>query len=442
MNKFKKLIIIFFLAFFVCLSFSVPKKAEAQWITVDVVQSAKEYGLDSIAFIIANAVLQRVTASTVNWINTGFKGSPAFVSNPEQYFTNLGNGIAGQALYNNKNTRFMCSSFSAKVQIALTQSYRNDFNFQCTLTDVGRNFDNFMSDFSRGGWDSFIQVTQNSANNPIGLFNSWNNDILNKKSSALQNKQQELNQGRGFLSVKKCEQWSEPLSGDTPTSLGNIIGGDFSEDGVPLDTGDPTDYADYDSAKVTDFLVTPQRKCLKTRVDTPGAVIQGKLDDTLGTGEHRLVVADELNEIISALLNQLVSKALGGLRSLSSPGSGSGSTNSTPSFADQLGHDADIQSTTQGSCPVLGTNEQGTLNADGVCVANTNPLVTSCDTPDGGKGTISLTAGSGCVPNEGTFCNTRDASGVITGQGVWTSGACLVQTPPPADEGTNTGGGT
>ena len=70
-NRTKKIcgVMVFILTFL----FVFPQKSHAQYI--DISQAAKEYGLDSIASIVAKNILRKLTAQTVNWINSGFKGN-------------------------------------------------------------------------------------------------------------------------------------------------------------------------------------------------------------------------------------------------------------------------------------------------------------------------------------------------------------------------------
>lgn len=317
-----KYLVTTFLIISISLSPLIIKPVHAQWVVFDPITEVsttaegpiKEFGLDTIAWLIVNMVIERIAASTVNWINSGFQGSPAFVTDPDSYFKNIGNQVAGQVIYNHPDLKFMCADFSAKVRIALTKNYIRPFgDYQCTLSGVVDNFDNFMNDFYQGGWDGFIEVSQRSQSNPLGLYNQQKNQLNVTLGSSLGQKREELNWGSGFLSYKSCEQYDEGAAGQT-VAAGQIL--------VGIDAEGNEIYAEHPEQKLPD--IPP--KCIKTKTNTPGSVISEQLNKTLGIGNERLQVGDEINEIISALLNQLVSKALGavgkGLRSLSSPGSG------------------------------------------------------------------------------------------------------------------------
>lgn len=308
-----------------------PQKAEAQWLVFDqanfienqrgnwinTLTSAntlfggpvKEGGMDAVAWILANLVIERIAASTVTWINSGFKGSPAFITDPGAYFKDLGDKIAGEAIMSG-DFRFLCGNLNAKVRIALARGYIGERNFSCKLSTVEGNLENFMNDFNRGGWDKFFILSQDQTQNPLGIYIQAEGDLARRIADQVGLKNQELAWGKGFLSFKKCASWSgAPTATDDP----NL----YDENGIPT-------------------AGSPQRQCNREEIVTPGDVISTQLNDVLGIGNDKLAVADEINEIVSALLNQLVSQVVGGigkgLRGLSQPNS----SNNNRAFIDQL----------------------------------------------------------------------------------------------------------
>jgi hypothetical protein len=149
-------------------------------------------------------------------------------------------------------------------------------------------------------------------------------------------KQTELLQGKGFLSFQKCNPGTEvpPLDSNGRSACdlayNNCIknaNGDEQKKSCSQQSSActnktagvaPGDCADSDKTTVT-----------------PGSVISDQLDKQLGLGSDKLAAADEINEIVSALLNQVISHVIGGigsgLRGLSSP-SGSGNAQSFASL--------------------------------------------------------------------------------------------------------------
>jgi hypothetical protein len=53
--------------------------------------------------------------------------------------------------------------------------------------------------------------------------------------------------------------------------------------------------------------------CTQTETVTPGSVIADQLNTALNTGSNKLVTADEINELVSALLNQAITQVVGGI---------------------------------------------------------------------------------------------------------------------------------
>ena len=374
MSKYKKLFSSIIVITILSSSFLpiFSRKAEAQWITWDpgnFVPNAvtsitsfsgfmKEYALDTVAWTVVNMVIERVAASTVNWINSGFKGSPAYVTDPEAYFKDLGDKVAGDFIYRDPRLNTLCGPISAKVKIALTSNYINERQWQCTLTDVKGNFEDFMGDFSRGGWDNFFEVTQKQQNNPIGAYMQAQEVLSLQLNSKAETSKMSLGWGTGFLSKKTCAEYSDTVAGEHITGERQLIGIDAEGNEI---YGNPIDQVLPD--------VPP--KCLKEKIVTPGSVIEDQLNSVLGSGSRKLEVADEFNEIVSALLNQLVGRVVGGigsgLRGSSEPSSTGGKTfteslnqksnaaanantgtsecDASTNFCDYFGQDADATAT-------------------------------------------------------------------------------------------------
>ena len=320
MNEFNKKIIVSILTIIFVFSpvFAIP--AQAQWVIYDPMDSVKNYGLDAFAWTIVILIMERMTASTVNWINGGFKGSPAFVTDPEAYFKDIGDKVAGQYIFSNPNLNFLCGPIQAKIRLALTQNYNQDRVWQCTLTQVGKNMDDFMNNFENGGWDNLFELTQRQQNNPIGAYLQAQNELNLQIATRQGTKQKELDWGNGFMSFNECTKHG------VATTRTVEEGGRFE-----LQADGSNKYIEGTKKQVTD-----PPPCISEKTSTPGSVISDQLNKQLGLGQDKLVVADEINEIVSALLNKLVSSVVGGigkgLRSLSKPDA----TTGNQVFSEQL----------------------------------------------------------------------------------------------------------
>ena len=294
----KKIIVLILIITFVFSPF-FARKAEAQWIVFDpamlvqtITEIVKEFGLDSLAWMIVNMIIERMTAATVNWINSGFQGQPAYLTDPKAYFLNMGDQIAGQFIFNDSRLKSLCGPINAKIQFTLARSYLNEQEWQCTPSLVGERFTDFMGDFKKGGWNAFFELSQKTQNNPIGAYIQAEGVLRESLTKEQEQTLNELNQGSGMLSFKTCERYGVAIEARDITVNGQTIH-------VPASKG----------------------PCMEEKTNTPGDVISEQLNKQLGLGGEKLAVADEINEMVSALLNQLIGKVFssvsGGLRGTS-----------------------------------------------------------------------------------------------------------------------------
>jgi hypothetical protein len=372
-NHFKKIAGVFIIiAIFVsCSQFVAPQKARAQWVTISptqlvqdllsniqqslsaasgavtaeatTVSTLQQSVLDKIAVAIAKQLLMKITASVVNWINSGFNGSPAFVQNPAAFFENIGDQITGQFIASNGVLSSLCSPFSLQIRIALATQQQNlaSGRYTCTLSTIIQNgtsgVNGFVNgDFSQGGWPAFVALTTVPQNSPSGAYLVSSDDLLQQISKAQNQKQRELNQGGGFLSWQSCTP--VPASGSS-NSVGppadyvsvnsaqnyaspSVFGtGDTSLDSaVGLTTSDVNNTISPPVTANTGIAINQPENC---QTETPGSVIAGALNKHLAVPSEELELANSVNDIINAAFSQLVVVALQkGLSSVSQPGSG------------------------------------------------------------------------------------------------------------------------
>lgn len=247
----------------------------------------KESVLDGIAWTLAKQVISQMTTSIVNWINSGFKGSPSFVQDLQGFLLNVGDQAFGDYLQDlGGPLSFLCSPFELDIRIALATTYTRaregqPNTDQCSLSGIMANIEDFSNgDFAQGGWEAWFQITSKPETyTPYGSLLTAQTEagirILNKKGE----EKTLLEFGDGFLSSKICE---------------TVHGGS-----------------------------TTKENCF---ISTPGKVIEEALTFQLSTGPRSLIAADEFNEIISALLGQLSQQAITGAAGLLGLSGGTGYT--------------------------------------------------------------------------------------------------------------------
>ncbi len=327
--------------------------------TIDsTLQQVKSYVLDTLAWTFAKILLQQITASVVNWINSGFQGNPSFLTNPERFFLDVGDQITGDFIANTGVLSGLCTPFNIDIRLALALGQsRQHPRYSCTLGSVIQNVQNstingysiggFMGgDFRQGGWPAFITMTTDPQNNAIGAYITAQSDLLQRIGVTEDRQKQDLIQGGGFLSWKKCSDVSTDdmasqrdfdegmgadysalnKSGNQSVGMGKDVytGGNLSVDKkVDKKTGTVT-----------------YRNC---ETQTPGSVIGGSVNKALGIPQDTLNLADSINEIVGALMTQLVSQVLtGGLRGAS----GSGGGGNLPGIAQRLAQQSEEEQLT------------------------------------------------------------------------------------------------
>ncbi len=239
--------------------------------------------LDVLVSIMAQALINNLTSSIVTWINSGFEGSPSFVTNPEAFFADVGDQAAGQFISELGDVgKLLCSPFDLQIRISLGLGFNARLKQYtgCRLSDVQKNVYNAFTggQWGKAGWSNFISVSQ-PQNNVYGAY-LYSSDAMNQLVlKNLNIKQGQLAQGRGFLSKEVCDEY---------------------------EAKDPANE-------------TGSAKCIKSHVVTPGSVIEAQLNNSLFSGVRRIEMADNINAIFEALANQAVTqifRAGGGLLGL------------------------------------------------------------------------------------------------------------------------------
>ncbi|MCC7004966.1 hypothetical protein IT397_03560 [Candidatus Nomurabacteria bacterium] len=248
--------------------------------------------LNAIAYCIVNVLIQDISASMIEWINNGFENpdgssGPGFIKDPAQFFLDTGDREAGSFIENlGVNTAggmisggLLCSPFSVQIKLALLNNLTSNLRkrLQCTLTDVIKNADGFINgNFSAGGWAGWVSLTQNPQNNPYGAYLIANDEMYSRIEQTQNNLTMELGWGRGFLPFQKCEEVQGP-----------------TQNGQTLNGG--------------------KKVCTTT---TPGAMVEESINRALGAGQNRLVMASSINNIVSALVDQLLKQVMGGMSNM------------------------------------------------------------------------------------------------------------------------------
>lgn len=205
--------------------------------------------LDAIGYCIGNALIKTISDNTIKWINSGFEGNPVFIDDPEWFLKELKKGVIDDTLDSFVDSfadGILCKNFEIRATLSIADREKARRKYKCTYDEVLENLD-------RGVFtvDAYAKLTQTSYNNPMGAFlaiDSNYNEVFNSKRDAFNT---EKDWGRGYLSWK--------------------------------DKNDPK------------------------KTVTPGKVVADQAARIFNFNADRTILADEFDEIMGALINQLVS---------------------------------------------------------------------------------------------------------------------------------------
>jgi hypothetical protein len=350
----KSVLMLLLLALFVstgsALFITKPKTAHAQAGTVpigtafnyhNIVSNLKDFLLDNLATQVANQILNRLTVSVVNWINGGFQGSPAFVTNPAGFFLDIADQQTGRFLAKGGPLALLCSPFQIDIRLALAldSTVSESQRYRCTLGAIVNNVNGTIEgftggDFSQGGWRGFISLTTQNQNNVYGSYVEARSELLKLIADDKDTQRQDLDRGNGFLSFPSCKKMSveeaEQEFGERGINSSEELTDAYNKKGgLVVNTGGGTSI----KARADANGGLEYQDC---KTVTPGSVIGGQLETQLSSPTRKLELVNNINAVVNALVSQMVNQMLsGGLSALSS-GNSSGGKAYTQKIVDSI----------------------------------------------------------------------------------------------------------
>jgi plastocyanin len=226
---------------------------------------------DGLAILVLREIINALGDATIRWINDAFDDSPAgnkqaFAVDLEKVLKDSGDIIAGNIIGNLVDAN-LCSPFKGQIEFALKEINKPNKNVDafeglCPLSGIVGNFDDYINGnfIDNGGWDSWIKMTQDPMGNPYSSLLVIQGDINYKAQSETNIRNTQLEWGKGFFATAPCKT--------------------RAQDGIRC--------AEYNPIK------------------TPGTVIENQLEKTLNVEVDQLNIADEFDEVITAIAGQLL----------------------------------------------------------------------------------------------------------------------------------------
>lgn len=155
---------------------------------------------DAIAYCLGNLILAYIGQATVQWINTGFGGNPAFVTDPSQFFGAIADIETEKFLYE-LGGGFLCTPHQDIVRRNITLNTLSTYqqNATCTYNSENGSLEDFIGGntrFSLSDWRQAIQPQ----NTWWGAQQLAERELARRINEQNAEQYQLLDWGRGFFS--------------------------------------------------------------------------------------------------------------------------------------------------------------------------------------------------------------------------------------------------
>jgi hypothetical protein len=292
--------------------------------------------------LIARQIILEISQATVDWINNGFNGSPAYIADTGKFLSNTADNVVGQFIQDS-NLNFLCSPFQLQVKAALQLGFGNSSTLKnqigCTFSEATNNITNSITkgtsvSVSLNGnqliarnnttgssnadvWSSWLKTTLQPQNNPIGAYIIAKGAMDAQVDTAKNSASSELAWGQGSLSLKSCVNIYQDLSGNEVGRSDSYINavGDYSSGKGVVTNGSNNFKLGGNGNISSDPNVRTQQKCT---VETPGSAITGlviqKANSDQNMNEMAGALSDGIDAVLGALENTLLSRAIDALK--------------------------------------------------------------------------------------------------------------------------------
>ena len=295
--------------------------------------------LKSVGRLVTKMLLQKITVSTVEWINNGFEGKPLFLQDPGKFFGDIGKNefLKFKSEIDDPYLYPFGRNFLKNQVLSLNNRFNENARYSLNelIQQTTPQYDaiSFGSNFSYGGWAAWNALTQVPANKPLGFNIIATTEISARLKGTTFSKGEEvqsvLDQSGGFLGDERCVEPEGLTRAEHNAALikgekeyeGNTY--DNDRDGIPddIDGSVNTDPNDYDGDGVPNGVdSTPNHEikgrftgyiigtCKKWDYVTPGKLIAESATKVIGYPDNNILAADDLNSAIAAIMDALLNR--------------------------------------------------------------------------------------------------------------------------------------
>lgn len=267
-------------------------------------QNIAKMTLDALAYGAGQMALNQITDNMVSWIQGGFHGNPSFAIDIEQIEEDMIDAVAGDLINQVKDLsvcQFRVNYTDDLIDSILLSSKKKKAKHVPTCpVDLSMNF--YASDAATAvnnfGWSAFGSALSDGGS-PYSVQIATAQELAQKQADSKKKSDQKLSWSNGYIDLVDTTKCSYPAS-----------------------VGD--NWANYSAAQKSQY----QKQYCKTT--TPGNIVSSQLTSVLKIDMDRLGFADNMNKIISAVLNQMTKKAVQGV--FTATGVGASHSTQTPNI--------------------------------------------------------------------------------------------------------------
>jgi hypothetical protein len=204
----------------------------------------------------------------------------------------------------------LCGNIGAFLKLSLGApgaSVRQ--RFQCSVTDIVGNFENFYQDFTNGGWPAFFQVALEPQNNAYGAFLLSLDLQAQRKDGAQANLLQGLAQGSGFKGFQVAREANcRSVSADDADTMRQFID-------LQSQNGKPTRKVVEEAPSEAPEAISYRACDIEYDTKTPGKLFADALPAAAFSGLRRTELANTVDQaigqIVLALLQRIIKESVG-----------------------------------------------------------------------------------------------------------------------------------
>ena len=254
-------------------------------------EKEQPFGLDALARALARSLLNAFIDNVIYWIRTGdWRGGSYVIKNWKEYLKEATNFELLHFL-KDLNLEWLCEPFAPQVKIALSWPEAAKFSFkqrvECGLWDVLEGWqaviEDFYNDFRKGNWQAYVKVNMEPQNTFYGSYMIGFDKKYERMGDKAEAKRSQAISSLGYKAHLKM-----PPGACDQSCLSHCR--------------ENTDYGE-------EYC---RHECCPDieEVSTPGSSIHDTIQKTAGIDIDWLITADEVDEVIIAIIGALMDRIL------------------------------------------------------------------------------------------------------------------------------------